>query len=260
MEVESPVRSVVRAVELLLALQRGPLSVGELCERTSQTKARVTRVLEILTEDHLVLQDVTTGEFLLGPGCMGIADAILRGHGGLGVVARETLRRIGRQTSETVAIHVPAGTIRVCVAQEPSPHPVRYITEVGLSKPLYAGATGKVLVAFREEKERRRIIATMRLDPVTDAAMGPAAAFDREISKVRAAGFATTWSEARTPGVAALSAPIFAQDGRVMAAFSVLAPLERTSRADLRRLAPEIISAAGDIADAVALPSRLATR
>ena len=256
MEAEPTVRSVVRAVELLLALQRGPMSVADLCEWTGQTKGQVTRHLGILAQDLLVIQDVTTSDFLLGPGCLAIVDAVLRGHGGLCVAARQTLRRISQLTLETVAIHVPAGTNRVCVAQVPSPQPVRYIAGVGISKPLYAGATGKVLLAFTDEGERRRTIAMMRLDPTADAAMGSTEGLDQQIERVRAAGFAASWSEARTPGVAALSAPIFGEAGRVMAALSVLAPTERLSPADLAGLAPTVISAAREIGNSVAVDGR----
>ena len=47
---------------------------------------------------------------MLGPGCLGIANAVLTGLGGLGLMAQDILEGLAKASQESVALHVPAGT------------------------------------------------------------------------------------------------------------------------------------------------------
>ena len=55
-------------------------------------------------------------------------------------MARDVLEALAEKSRETVALHVPAGTQRVCVAQVPSPQPVRYTSSVGAARLFIPGS------------------------------------------------------------------------------------------------------------------------
>jgi IclR family transcriptional regulator, KDG regulon repressor len=89
----STVRSVERAVDILLALADGSQSLGRVAEKIHLSKSTVHRLLTSLAHKHLVIQDSRTGEYMLGPGCIPLVEAMASGVGGLGVIARTLARQ-----------------------------------------------------------------------------------------------------------------------------------------------------------------------
>lgn len=240
-----PVRAVARAVDVLLSLQDGPQSLARIADATSLSKPTAHRLLATLLRSQFVIQNPATSDYMLGPGCLGIADAVLRGLGGLGLMARGILESLSQSSQETVALHVPAGTQRVCVAQVPSPQPVRYTSSVGATRPLYTGAMGKILLAFYDEDDRRDLLARMPLVAVTASTVTDPVKLEAQIVEARKKGFSVSRGE-QADGVTAISAPVFAATGHILAALSVLGPSARLSDKMLSKLRPLVIGAADE--------------
>jgi len=241
------VQSVTRAVGLLLALERGPRSLAGLVEATGLSKATAHRLLASLSFGQLVIQDPITAEYLLGPGCFGIGDAVLRGFGGLDVIANPVLERLLEETGETVALHVRIGLLRICVGQLPSPQPVRYVARVGAAQPLYVGGAGKVILAFSQEDVRKEILDRIELKPVTDSTIIDRTILDREINQIRNDGYATSHGENVVGGMS-VSVPVLGEDGGIVAALSVIGPDARLSESNIDALISSLLRAADEIA------------
>lgn len=250
----TPVRAVARAVDVLLSLQHGPQSLGRIADATSLTKPTAHRLLATLSRSQLVIQNPATSDYMLGPGCLGIADAVLRGLGGLGLMARGVLESLSESSQETVALHVPASTQRVCVAQVPSPQPVRYTSSVGATRPLYTGAMGKILLAFAAENDRQELLARMPLLPLTAATVTDPVELAAQLEQARRRGFCISRGE-QADGVTAISAPVFAPNGHILAALSILGPSARMSDKVLTRLRPMLVVAANEISAALGYES-----
>ena len=136
----------------------------------------------------------------------------------LPAVARPALERLRDGTRESVQLYVRRGDQRLCVSAIESPHGLRTIVPVGALLPLDRGSAGRVLGGAGE------------------AGPGP-------------------WVESveeRQVGVASVSAPVRAPDGRVIAAVSVSGPVDRTTRQPGRRYGPEVAKAAAEIEQALA--------
>ena len=252
----SPSRAVSRAMDVLFSLLDGPLSLARIGERTSLSKPTAHRLLATLGRYQLVIQDPGTSEYMLGPACLGIADSVLRGLGGLGMLAKATLEGLAESSRETVALHVPAGTQRVCVEQVPSPQPVRYTSNVGVAKPIYTGAMGKVLLAFMGEDSRHEILGRITLTRVTNATITDRAELDEQIRQARLNGFSVSRGE-QAEGVAAVSAPVFGANGHLTAALSVLGPAHRLSEATVDQIAPLVRRAAREISASLGHDERI---
>lgn len=242
----SPVRAVSRAIEVLLSLEDGPQSLARIAEATGLTKPTVHRLLATLVGSQLVIQNPATSEYMLGPGCLGIADAVLRGLGGLGLLAQSNLEELSEWSQETVALHVPAGPQRVCVAQLPSPQPVNYTAAVGVAKPLYTGAMGKVLLAFTDQGDLRELLRRLTLTRITAGTITNRDELERQIVRTRRLGYAISRGE-QADGVAAISAPVFAANGHVLAALSVLGPSNRMPDTVMAKLRPLVMQCAAEI-------------
>src|SRR5216117_3224307 len=60
--------SVARATDVLLVLGDGPQSLGRIAMRARLTKPTAHRLLASLAHRQMVIQDTSTGDYLLGPG------------------------------------------------------------------------------------------------------------------------------------------------------------------------------------------------
>jgi DNA-binding IclR family transcriptional regulator len=243
---EVPVRSVARALDLVTALEDGPQTLGTLAQTSHLSKGTAHRLLATLATAGLVIQDPATATYALGPGCFGILDAVVHGAGGLDIIAGSVLRGLSSMTRETVALYVRAGPQRICVAQVASPQPIRYTARLGMENPVYAGAMGKVLLAFSDPRERDEILDRTPLIAWTGATITDRTTLERELDSVRAKGTALSRGE-RSVGVAALSAPVFSSDGRAVAALSILAPDDRLNEAAIHAFEGPLVAAAADI-------------
>jgi DNA-binding IclR family transcriptional regulator len=241
-----PVRAVTRALDVLMSLEDGPRSLASIAESTSLTKPTAHRLLATLSRSQFVVQNPSTSDYMLGPGCLGIADAVLRGLGGLGLMARDILESLSETSQETVALHVAAGTQRVCVAQVPSPQPVRYTSNVGVAKPLYTGSMGKILLGFIDDQDRGELFSRLTLTAVTPATVTDRVLLEEQLVEARKKGYAVSRGE-QADGVAAISAPVFAANGHILAALSILGPSTRMSDATMTKLRPMVVNAARQV-------------
>ena len=101
MDEHGPVRSVARAADILLALEDGPKSLGRISQRTGLSKPTAHRLLASLAYRQMVIQNPLTVEYALGPGCLRVADAIMRGAAGIGSLVMPILESLAATSGET---------------------------------------------------------------------------------------------------------------------------------------------------------------
>jgi DNA-binding IclR family transcriptional regulator len=251
MEDQVLVRSVARAIDILLALSHGTVSLGRIAQRTGLSKPTAHRLLASLSYGQLVIQDPVTSEYMLGPGCLGIADAVMSGLGGMGPIARPSLEQLSAATGETAALHVRAGLQRICVEAVPSPQPVRYTARVGGANPLHTGSMGKLLLAYSDPHDVNDLLDRMTLSAATEATITDRRQLEAEMETIRNRGYAVSRGE-QAVGVAAMSVPILKSDGFIYAALSVLGPTDRLTDAVMQDNLPTLQQAAREITDRIA--------
>ena len=129
-----------------------------------------------------------------------------------------SVARLVARTGETGGFYVREGDRRICLFREPSPRPIRLHIEEGAAMPLDRGASAHVLMAFSD--------GTL---PVHAA--------------VRAAGVAISIGQ-RDPEIAAVAAPVFGGDGRMLGALGISGPLLRLGAAEAEAMAPLVMDEA----------------
>jgi DNA-binding IclR family transcriptional regulator len=134
---------------------------------------------------------------------------------------------------------MPGGVVRL--AQLESAHPLGAGNWPGRRIPLHASAMGKIFMAFGAAQPPTGRLA--RLAPNT---MTNLAELLRELERVRAAGYATTWEELEA-GLCSVAAPVRGSRGTAIAAMSLSAPTVRVVRAALDELAEPLVHTAGEL-------------
>ena len=213
MEQLSGVGVLDKAVALLDAVERGPLTLSELVARTGLSRATAHR-LAVALQTHRLLGRDAAGRFVPGPrlaagGSLGLPAALLRELPGVLAGLRDA-------TGESSQLYARRGALRVCVAAAERASGLRDTVPVGSTLPMTAGSGAQVLLAF---------------DPDPDPALLARAVFSSAVlAEVRARGWAASAGE-REEGLASLSAPVRDATGLVVAAVSVSGPAERLHRA-----------------------------
>ncbi len=197
-----------KAVRVLDTLEDQPRSLNDLTAATGLPRATAHRLATAL-EAHGLVRRTDDGRFALGLRLVALGRAAAD-QLPLADAALPALAALRDTTGESVQLYVKEGGRRVCVASLESPHGLRTIVAMGAALPLDRGSAGRVL---------------------TDADPGPWVASVAE----------------REAGVASVSAPVRAADGRVVAAVSVSGPLERTGTDPGRRYGDAVAAAAATI-------------
>lgn len=235
------VRSVERALDVLELLERSDraLRLVDLSRGTGLHAATALRIVGVLQRRGLVQQD--GGDYRLGAGALGLAHGYLVGDP-LTTHARGVLQQLAESTHLTTSLYVRTGQERILTARVDGRDPLRYQLPVGRRLPLVVGA-GKTILAFATPEEREHVLThhgdtrdangrTVRVDELRSS-----------LDEIRRNGFHVSIAE-RDVDVAAVSAPVFDQQGAVIASVSASGPAEHNHRAGLEALVPEVRRAA----------------
>ncbi|MEQ8840177.1 MAG: helix-turn-helix domain-containing protein [Acidimicrobiales bacterium] len=210
----SGVGVIDKAAALLSAVERGPVALAGLVERTGFSRATAHRLASAL-EVHGLLRRDGEGRFALGSRLLAMGQAAARAWP-IAEAAAPALAELRDATGESAQIYVRDGADRVCVASLESPHGLRTIVATGAVLPLDRGSGGRVLSG-----------------------------------QVDAGGYVVSVEE-RQAGVASVSAPV-RHGAATMAAVSVSGPIERLTRDPGPVFGPPVVAAAAAIARAAGL-------
>lgn len=164
MDTVSGIGVLDKAVSVLDAVERGPLTLAGLVRATGLSRATAHR-LAVALEVHGLLARDGGGRFTLGPRLTGLD---------LPALARPALEELRDRTGESAQLYVRRGDHRLCVASLESPHGLRTIVPVGATLPLDVGSAGRILRGDAGEwaqsvEERERGVASVSA-PIRDAA------------------------------------------------------------------------------------------
>jgi IclR family transcriptional regulator, acetate operon repressor len=240
-DVSSPngTQAVDRAARLLTEVVHAPGSVTftELAAATGLAKSTTSRLLLALERNGLVRRD-EAGRFR--PGEMFVRFAWRGGaEAGLTEVAQPYLDRLGKATGETVNLGVARAGMVEQIAQVDSVYLIGATNWLGRPVPLHCAAIGKVLLAYGAAA-----LPQGRLERCTDRSITSRTALEAELAAVRQRGYAVIDGELE-PGLVAVAAPVYRDDGAVVAALSVSGPDTRLTATRLADVAAGCVAQAG---------------
>lgn len=241
-----PVRSVERAIRIMSMVAQSsdePVTLSEISQATQIDKATTLRLLATLEAWKLVQRDPVSRRYAGG---VGLWQMLTSWRSDLRAVSRPYLESLRRLTEETVTLVCPRGLERVVVESLAAPRELCVVPSIGSAQPIYAGASGKVIMAYMSESERDRIIELTNLKPVRGDSLTDPASFLKELEQVRQCGYAYAIGTV-TAGVSALASPIFDPTGHVVGSVSLRGPESRLSLQRLEQLAPYVVDSGHDI-------------
>ncbi len=247
----SKIQSIDRAIAILdyFNPEHPDAGVREIARYLKLHPSTVGRMLATLTSLDILIQDDHTHRYKLGSKVLKWG-AVYLGNLNLQNESRVFMEALREKTNETVSLYIPSGNERVLIERIDSTHFLRVITQVGERMPLYAGASGKVFLAFLPAEKREEVLETKRLERLTSQTIVNVEDLRKELGLIRKQGYAVSHGE-RVEGVSSVSAPIFNFRNRVIGAISISGPTARFSEERIAEFFDPLVKATHQISQAM---------
>ncbi|MCF4114188.1 MULTISPECIES: IclR family transcriptional regulator [Dethiosulfovibrio] len=211
---------VMKLLEILF-LAGGTMDLKELSERSDIPKSTVHRILTSLGKDRWVIQDPRTRLYRLGPRMMIFAkERQIRQE-----LVRQSdipMRDLVKEAGETTVLAVPDGEVARCVHIVETPKAIKFSFSVGGELPIYAGAMGKILLAYCQETFREWML-DQSLRPFTENTLIDSIKLREELTAIRERGYSISIEEIN-PGGMAIGAPVLSSRGDLIAGLILSGP------------------------------------
>lgn len=253
--VDAAPMSLARVLGLLrlMAAEPAGVSLARLHQKLGAPKTSIHALLQGLVEEGYAQRDGVT--YRLGPQSFVLGAALVSARS-LAAIALPFLEDARARSGETAVLGVIDRHVKQLTYVEvvESHKLVRYSVPVGTTRPLYAASAGRVLLAYQDPAWVDDYLRSVDLRPLTDKTLTDPGKLARAIERARTQGHASTLGEVTTD-VAGFSAPVFDHDGRVDAAITVAAPLDR-GRAAAQHLTAAACEAAAALSEALGYSRR----
>lgn len=254
-------RSFARGLSVIEAMGRSSdlHTVASVTAATDLPRTVVRRILMTLTELGYSVSDGKT--FRLTPKVLTLGMTYLTSLPFWGL-AQHTLESLSSQVKESVALSVFDGQSSIYVLRIPSREIMSLQLGVGSRVPAYSTSPGRILLAWQPQESLRHYFETVPLKSLTRKTLTDKDALLAALAQVREDGY--SWVDGEfDASVCGLSIPVRDASGAPIAALSVnllsggstqaravrelLRPL-RAAAEQLRAMAPQFLSAAGQTA------------
>ena len=234
----STVQSVERAIDLLEAMAEagGTASLSHLAVTSGLPLPTIHRLVRTLAGRGYVRQE-TSREYALGPRLVRLGDTAGRL---VGVWAHPQLAGLVDALGESANLAMMEGSQVVYVAQAPGRHSMRMFTEVGRRVSPHCTAVGKALLARMSPDRAAEVLRHTDMVAHTETTITDRAAYERELDRVREAGYAVDEGEQEI-GVRCVAVAL---DGPLPAAISISGPTTRMTDELLGSAVPQLHTAA----------------
>jgi IclR family acetate operon transcriptional repressor len=229
----------------------GPWGVREIAKGVEMNPSTVHRLLGLLDEEGLVRQDQPGEGYHLGAELLRLAWTASGTHP-VRNAALPHMRELAEASGETVTLGLydPVRQQTYVLAMIESEAPFRYVTKLHEWRDLHTGASGRAVMAFLPEDERRAVIEKTNLAPATEHTITSPEELEAVLATVRERGYAFSQEERRLGGVG-IAAPIFGPGRQIFGEVGVSVPTQRFVPEDEARLAALVTACAGSISEAM---------
>jgi DNA-binding IclR family transcriptional regulator len=241
----SQVQSVDRAISVLEILARnGEAGITEIANELGVHKSTASRLVSVLESRGLVEQLGERGKYAIGFGIVRLAGAAT-GRMDLARLGRQCCQTLAESLGETVNIAVADEGVAINISQARGSAAITTQNWTGQRTPLHATSSGKILLAYMDDGERRRLVRR-KLEKYTPRTSVDAGDLGAELERIAEDGYAACFEEFEL-GMHAVAVPIHGPNGDVVAAISASGPSYRLSRQRVRQIVRPMADAAAEL-------------
>ena len=220
-------RSLERGLAVLesVATTKGPVTLAETSRRLGLHRSTAHHLMRSLVSLGYLRQDESSRGYELTQKLNQLTGRLWTAEQ-LGEIAQPFLDELSRATGEGTSVAAWISGIVTIAAKREATGPVRVVQDVGGDRPIYCTAVGKALAAWLPRAEVKAALARTRMEKLTPKTITTQAAFDSELRRIRAAGYAID-DEEQFLGLRCIAMPVFCYTGQVVASMCVVGPKHR---------------------------------
>jgi IclR family transcriptional regulator, KDG regulon repressor len=238
--------SVKNALRILksFTLDEPEKKISDLSLSLGLNKSTVSRTMATLASEGFVYKDPETKKYRLGFSILELSGIV---NSSIDVYreSQPILMKLVETIGETAHISVLDKLDVVYLSKVECNHPVRFLTYVGKRNPPYCTSSGKVLLAFSSESLLEQVIEK-GLHKFTKSTITDPQKLRNHLRNICESGFAYSIEEL-TEGVTSIAAPIFDYKGNIIAALSIVGPIQRIQSHKISGYAKKAIQAGLEI-------------
>lgn len=252
---KTSIQVIERMISLLdaLALHPDPVSLKELSSITGLHPSTAHRILNDLVLKRFV-DRADQGSYRLGMRLLELGN-IVKSRLNVREASLDFMRALHRKTHQTINLSVRQGDEIVYIDRSFSERSgMQVVRAIGGRAPLHLTSTGKLFLSIDDPKAVRAYATRTGLAGHNKNSITDLAKLERELSMVRARGYARDNEELEL-GVRCMAAGIRDDSGKMIAGLSISAPADRLQEEwleDLTTTANQISSVLGYVAEGVA--------
>lgn len=144
------------------------------------------------------------------------------------IARRQILLEVARDVGETVNFVLPEDSGMNYVDRVETDWAFRIQLPIGTHVPFHCTASGKCFLASLSSKDRRKFVASLKLDKMTEATHVEADPFLAELAEIAKQGYSLDREEFMT-GMVAIAVPVNDPAGRFVGALAFHGPTQRVS-------------------------------
>lgn len=210
--------SIGKAYMILERLAKKPyeMSALELGQVTGLNRSTVHRILNILIDNTMVVQNPTTKKYSIGPGSYRIGSAFLNKQPNIGDIYGE-LEKLAAKTKQSIGYAILIENKILSIFEVESYQPVQIGYKVGAYYPIHCGAYGKCIMAYYEPyEELKEIVYSTNLKKNAPNTITDPEELLKEYEKVREQGYAIS-DEENMKGLVGIGVPVRNYNNKVVA-------------------------------------------
>lgn len=200
------VSKAMRVLKMIISEQSNP-GISDIASKLQLAKSTTHGILAALEETGWVLRDPITRKYTSGYAVRKLAE-MASVQLPLVDISRPYLERLGLKLDEDVFLGMCTGYGLLILDQIESGKEVKITAKPGTRISMYAGAAGKIFLAFHEDEKIEEILEKFPIPTFTNSSITDPDAYKKELLKVRQEGVAHDAGEYLN-NVGCVAAPIF---------------------------------------------------
>ncbi len=222
METEYKVKSLAKAMGVLECFsdRRPELGVTEIALMLDLHKSTVHNIANTFEQMGYLSQNQETGKYSLGVKLLQFS-YIINNHMGLEKFFLPFMKKIASRLSLIVYLGIPHGNEVLYIACAFPDENVGWRNILGEHAPMYCTGLGKAMLSFLPKDLQEKYVS-LPLERFTEATITDKETLKKDLQLTRERGWSVDSME-HEYGVTCIGIPIFAHDGRVVAAVSISA-------------------------------------
>jgi DNA-binding IclR family transcriptional regulator len=221
-------QKIFAVLEALSQQPKSGLPLDEITEITGMAKTTVHRLLYSMGKLGYIEQDPVTNLYSLSGKFFELGTNALP-YQRLTVLAKPLMQSLLLTFGESVNLAVPMSGVAIYILVLESPKPHRVAAAVGNYSYFHCTSVGKSIAAYLSPEELEQSLIRYGLPAMTPNTITTRSSLEEELGKVRAEGVAAD-NEENAQGIICVGGPIFASEGRPIAALSISGPSVRLSQ------------------------------